>query len=188
MGAVVSTPYFLPVRYALAMLRRVAYALLVVAIVAAVVVVTVLVTVRVRPGGGDASTPEETAATVRVTRVVDGDTVDVCCPQARVRLLGIDTPERNEPLFQEATALTARLTTGQVVRMERCEEEADQYGRLLRHLFVGERHVNRELVAAGLARAYIFSLRLNPCYAGDLLAAEGVAQKQRIGLWQRGVP
>ena len=175
------------------MLRRIAYALLAVAMVAAIVVLTVVVTLRVRPAGGDTSTPgeasspEEAAATVRVTRVVDGDTVDVCCPEARVRLLGIDTPERGEWLFQEATAMTARLTTGQPVRMERCEEEADRYGRLLRHLFVGERHVNLELVAAGLARAYIFSLRLNPCYAGDLLAAEGVAQRQRIGRWQRGV-
>ena len=175
------------------MLRRVVYALLAVSVVAAIVVLTVVITLRVRSGGGDASTPgeasspEDAGPTVRVTRVVDGDTVDVCCPEARVRLLGIDTPERGEWLFQEATAMTARLTTGQPVRMERCEEEADRYGRLLRNLFVGERHVNRELVAAGLARAYIFSLRLNPCYAGDLLAAEGIAQRQRIGLWQRGV-
>ena len=169
------------------MLRRVVYALLAVSVVAAIVVLTVVITLSVRPEDGDASTPEETTPTVRVTRVVDGDTVDVCCPEARVRLLGIDTPERGEWLFQEATAMTARLTTGQPVRMERCEEEADRYGRLLRNLFVGERHVNRELVAAGLARAYIFSLRLNPCYAGDLLAAEGAAQRARIGLWQRGV-
>ncbi len=176
------------------MLRRVGYAFLAIAIVAAIVVLTVAITLRVRPDGGDtgasgeAGSSEQDTPTVRVTRVVDGDTVDVCCPQARVRLLGIDTPERGEWLFQEATAMTARLTTGQSVRMERCEEEEDQYGRLLRHLFVGERHVNRELVAAGLARAYIFSLRLNPCYAGDLLAAEGAAQRERIGLWQRGVP
>lgn len=176
------------------MLRRLGYAFLATTTLAAIVVLTVAITLRVQPGGGDtrtsgeAGSAEQDAPTVRVTRVVDGDTVDVCCPQARVRLLGIDTPERGEWLFQEATAMTARLTSGQQVRMERCEEEEDQYGRLLRHLFVGERHVNRELVVAGLARAYIFSLRLNPCYAGDLLAAEGAAQRQRIGLWERGVP
>ena len=176
------------------MLRRLGYAFLAITTLAAIVVLTVAITLRVQPGDGDARTSgeagsaEQDAPTVRVTRVVDGDTVDVCCPQARVRLLGIDTPERGEWLFQEATAMAARLTSGQQVRLERCEEEEDQYGRLLRHLFVGARHVNRELVAAGLARAYIFSLRLNPCYAGDLLAAEGAAQRQRIGLWQRGVP
>ena len=176
------------------MLRRLGYAFLALCTLAAVVVLTVAITLRVQPGGGDtrtsgeASSAERDTPTVRVTQVVDGDTVDVCCPQARVRLLGIDTPERGEWLFQEATAMAARLTIGQPVRLERCEEDEDQYGRLLRHLFVGERHVNRELVAAGLARAYIFSLRLNPCYAGDLLAAEGVAQRQRIGLWERGVP
>ena len=63
------------------MLRRVVYALLAVSVVAAIVVLTVVITLSVRPEDGDASTPEETTPTVRVTRVVDGDTVDVCCPR-----------------------------------------------------------------------------------------------------------
>ena len=137
--------------------------------------------------GGETPTPdavEESGESVRVTRVVDGDTVDVCCPEARVRLLGIDSPERGEPLFQEAASMADRLTTGQKVRMTRCEEEADQYGRILRHLFTKDAHVNRELVAAGLARAYDFSLRLNPCYKDELLAAEEIARSQCLGLWQ----
>ena len=54
-----------------------------------------------------------TDRTVTVTRVIDGDTVDVCCPEARVRLLGIDSPESDEPLFNEATALAERLAEGQ---------------------------------------------------------------------------
>ena len=133
---------------------------------------------------GDFAVEEPPTATYRVTRVVDGDTVDVCCPEARVRLLGIDTPERGEPFFDAATQLTEHLTLGQPIRMERCNEEVDRYGRLLRHIFVGEAHVNRELVAAGLARAYDFSLNLNPCYEDELRETEGEAAWKGLGLWE----
>ncbi len=120
---------------------------------------------------------------VTVTRVIDGDTVDVCCPEARVRLLGIDSPERGEPLFDEATELAKSLADGQSVRLEKCLEEADRYGRLLRHIFIGDTHVNREIVAAGLATAYEFSLDLNPCYETELRADQAAAQAARIGIW-----
>ena len=120
---------------------------------------------------------------VTVTRVIDGDTVDVCCPEARVRLLGIDSPERGEPLFDEATELAKSLADGQSIRLEKCLEEADRYGRLLRHIFIGDTHVNREMVAAGLATAYEFSLNLNPCYETELRADQAAAQAARIGIW-----
>ena len=121
---------------------------------------------------------------VTVTRVIDGDTVDVCCPEARVRLLGIDSPERDEPLFDEATAFAEQLADGQSVRLEKCVEEADRYGRLLRHIFVDETHVNREMVSAGLATAYEFSLKLNPCYVAELRADQAAAQSAGLGMWE----
>ena len=123
--------------------------------------------------------------TVTVTRVIDGDTVDVCCPEARVRLLGIDSPESDEPLFNEATAFAERLAEGQEARLEKCLEEADQYGRLLRHIFVGDTHVNREMVASGLATAYEFSLNLNPCYETELRADQTSAQAAALGMWEQ---
>ena len=130
------------------------------------------------------STPAQDATALRVTRVIDGDTVDVCCPEARVRLLGIDAPERGEPFFDDATRMMERLTLDQPIRLEKCEEETDRYGRLLRHVFAGGTHVNRELVAAGLARAYDFSLNLNPCYEDELREAESEAQWQGVGMWE----
>ncbi len=123
-------------------------------------------------------------SSVTVTRVIDGDTVDVCCPEARVRLLGIDSPERDEPLYDEATAFAAQFADGQSVRLEKCVEEADRYGRLLRHIFVDETHVNREMVSAGLATAYEFSLELNPCYVAELRADQAAAQSAGLGMWE----
>ena len=129
-------------------------------------------------------TLSESDRSVTVTRVIDGDTVDVCCPEARIRLLGIDSPERNEPLFDEATELAEQLADGQSVRLEKCVEEADRYGRLLRHIFVNETHVNREMVSAGLATANEFSLNLNPCYVSELRADQAAAQSASRGIWE----
>ena len=139
-------------------------------------------TAIIAPSGAVVATSDRT---VTVTRVIDGDTVDVCCPEARVRLLGIDSPERDEPLFNEATALAERLAEGQEARLEKCLEEADQYGRLLRHIFVGDTHVNREMVASGLATAYEFSLNLNPCYETELRSDQSAAQANAIGMWEQ---
>ncbi len=134
---------------------------------------------------GEFATEEaQISGALRVTRVIDGDTVDVCCPEARVRLLGIDAPESGEPHSDEAIGMVERLTQGQPIRLEKCEEEADRYGRLLRHAFVGGTHVNRELVEAGLARAYDFSLNLNPCYEDELREAESEAQWEGLGMWE----
>ena len=135
------------------------------------------------------SVPNEPVVTsfdrvVTVTRVIDGDTVDVCCPEERIRLLGIDSPESDEPLFDEAKALAEQLADGQSVRLEKCIEEADQYGRLLRHIFVDETHVNREMVSAGLATAYEFSLNLNPCYVTELRGDQDAAQSAGLGMWE----
>ncbi len=129
-------------------------------------------------------TLSESDHVVTVTRVIDGDTVEVCCPEARIRLLGIDSPERDEPFFDEATELAEQLADGQSVRLEKCVEEADRYGRLLRHIFVDETHVNREMVSAGLATANEFSLNLNPCYDTELRADQAEAQSAGRGMWE----
>ena len=139
-------------------------------------------TAIIAPGGAVIAFTDRT---VTVTRVIDGDTVDVCCPEARVRLLGIDSPESDEPLFNEATALASHLADGQQARLEKCLEEADQYGRLLRHIFVGDTHVNRQMVTAGLATAYEFSLNLNPCYETELRSDQSAAQAAGLGMWEQ---
>ena len=155
------------------------------------VLLTIVITIACANGAAS-PTPADTVApptlseshrVVTVTHVVDGDTVDVCCPEARVRLLGIDSPERDEPYFDEAADLMERLVDGQEARLEKCVEEADRYDRLLRHVFVDETHVNREMVAAGLATAYEFSLNLNPCYVSELRTDQAEAQSASLGIW-----
>ena len=90
--------------------------------------------------------------------MIDGDTLDVRVEGTveRVRLVGINTPERDECLYDEAADALAELVEGARVRLERDQSDRDQYGRLLRYVFVGDTFVNEVLVADGLAisRAY----------------------------------
>lgn len=93
-----------------------------------------------------------------VTRVIDGDTIDVRLggQTYRVRYIGINTPERDEECYSEATAANTALVQGQTVRLVRDVNNTDVHGRLLRYVYVGEVFVNAELVAGGYAesRAY----------------------------------
>jgi endonuclease YncB( thermonuclease family) len=94
-----------------------------------------------------------TGETARVVNVVDGDTIDVLLNGARVpvRYIGINTPERGETCYTEAREANQALVGGQTVTLVADAEDTDQYGRLLRYIYVGDVFVNAELVEAGFA-------------------------------------
>lgn len=101
--------------------------------------------------GADAGPgPAAAQAGWQVTRVVDGDTLEVTRDGVveRVRLLGIDTPERGQCGFDEATALVAGLVEGrEVTLVEGNRDDRDRYDRLLRFVEVT---VDGEVVDVGL--------------------------------------
>ena len=91
----------------------------------------------------------------RLIRVVDGDTIDVDLDlgfhlraRHRLRLLGVDTPERGEPGFAEATATVRQ-------RLEAAQElvvwtvKPDSFGRWLASVWADGRLINDELVGMG---------------------------------------
>ncbi len=93
------------------------------------------------PDGADATEPSTADGEPgwQVTRVVDGDTVEVSRADVveRVRLLGIDTPERGQCGFAEATALVAGLVTDrEVTLVVGSSDDRDRYDRLLRFVEV----------------------------------------------------
>lgn len=94
-----------------------------------------------------------------MVQVIDGDTIDVRLNNetVRVRYVGVNTPERNEPCYNSATNANAALVQGQTVRMVRDTSDTDQYGRLLRYIYVGNTFVNQELVRQGMAEAVYYS-------------------------------
>jgi micrococcal nuclease len=128
-------------------------------------------------------------ATVVVSRVVDGDTVEVRLggETEDVRYIGVDTPETVKPgapvdcFGPQASAFNHRLVESRRVRLVLGEERRDVYGRLLAYVYLGDRFVNAELVRRGLART--LTIPPNDRYAERFERLEIAASRAGRGLW-----
>ena len=88
-----------------------------------------------------------------VTRVVDGDTVEVSTG-AKIRLIGIDTPEVGQCGYAPAAQRLQSLVAGKGVTLTPgARDDVDKYGRLLRYLDVAGTDAGYTLVQEGLAIA-----------------------------------
>lgn len=145
---------------------------------------------------GSAAPPP--AVDARVEWVYDGDTLKVA-GVGKVRLIGIDTPEREtSPRDQNFTKLGARKrqlrpigrsalqfniaqVKGKNVRLTFDQEKKDRHDRTLAYVYLPDgRLLNRLLLEQGYAivyRRFDFSLR------DDFLRAEDTARERRVGLW-----
>lgn len=128
--------------------------------------------------------------TGRVLWVDDGDSLELRDDRGRrfrVRLRGIDAPERAQPYASVSRRNLSRLARGRAVTVS--YEGVDKYGRLLAWVYVDEGvSVNLEQVRAGLAWHYVHPGR--PWTADDALLAraEQEARAARRGLWARSHP
>jgi endonuclease YncB( thermonuclease family) len=99
--------------------------------------------------------PTATGATAehKVVRVIDGDTVELADGN-RVRLIGIDTPERDQCGYMEASSLLRSLVQDRSVRLvSGARTDTDRYGRLLRYLEMDGKDINLEMLLSGRAIA-----------------------------------
>lgn len=115
-----------------------------------------------------------------VAFVIDGDTIELVDGR-HVRYLGVDTPEAGEPFADEATAMNKELVQGKMVDLQRGKRDKDEYGRLLRYVYVDGVFVNAELVVQGYATAYIFDP--DEKYSQVIVQLEQYAKLQERGLW-----
>lgn len=122
--------------------------------------------------------------TATVVDVVDGDTIDVDLDGEvhRLRYIGVDTPERGEPFYDEAAEANGNLVLGHEVILVRDVSETDRFGRLLRYVYLADgTFVNGELVARGFAVAATFP----PDVAQQALLSrlQRQARERGAGLW-----
>lgn len=128
-------------------------------------------------------------AEAQVSRVVDGDTIEVALDGVSedVRYIGVDTPESvtpGEPVEcygRRAGAFNASLVEGERVRLVFDAELRDRYGRLLAYVYAGERLVNAELVKRGYATT--LEIEPNTSKAALLERLELRAGRRGLGLW-----
>lgn len=131
---------------------------------------------------------------VTVTRVADGDTIEVS-PTVEgtdeVRLIGVDTPEvfnvaTPEPCGPEASAYTTERLEGQQVSLEFDEERVDEFGRALAYVFLGDELFNETLAREGYAEARAFPPNVR--YEDRFVAAESEAMAAGVRLWNPSGP
>ena len=120
--------------------------------------------------------------TGRVVKIADGDTLTILIAgneQKRIRLSEIDTPERGQPWSRKAKQALTDKVAQETIDVE--VVTTDRYGRTVGKIWLGERDINRELVAEGHAWVY-------RKYMTDqtLLEDEGAPREARRGLW--GLP
>jgi endonuclease YncB( thermonuclease family) len=130
--------------------------------------------------------PGETAV---VTEIVDGDTIDVEIDgrSHTVRYIGVNTPERGDPFYDEATAANRDLVGGETVRLVQDVSETDRYGRLLRYVYLRDgTFVNAALVRQGVAQAATFPPDV--AHQEEFTALQEEARAAGRGLWADMAP
>lgn len=122
----------------------------------------------------------------RVVGVVDGDTVDVLNADretCRIRLMGIDAPERRQPFYERAKQHLADLAIGRdvIVKWHKLD---NRKSRLVGQVFIDGRDINLALVSAGYAWWYrAYAREQLPSDRAAYAAAEATAQANKAGLW-----
>jgi len=117
---------------------------------------------------------------VKVIRVLDGDTIEVEGGE-RVRYLGINAPESGQPFSTEATRENERLVAGRTITLEFDVQTQDRYKRLLAYVWAGDVLVNEEIVRNGYA--VIETIQPNVKYQDLILKAQQEARDACRGLW-----
>ena len=120
----------------------------------------------------------------KVVGVSDGDTITVLTTgniQMKIRLDGIDCPEKKQDFGDRAKQTTSNLCFGKNVKI--VSTKTDRYGRTLGYVYVDGKCVNEELLKLGLAWHY-------KQYNKDkkLSDLEIKARKNKIGIWSMKNP
>lgn len=125
----------------------------------------------------------------KVTRVVDGDTIEVLMNGKieDIRMLLLDTPETKhpskpvEPFGPEASKFAKETLEGKNVGIEVGLEERDRYGRLLAYVWIGNKTYQEMVLEKGLGvTAYLYNdLRM----LEQFHKAQNIARNKKIGVW-----
>ena len=122
----------------------------------------------------------------KVVKLADGDSITVLDSdnvQHKIRLAGIDTPERKQPFGMVAKKFLSNKIANETVCVGWYKE--DRYQRLVGVVLFNDEDVNLSLVKAGLAWHYkAYQKEQSESDREEYAEAESAARKQRIGLWK----
>lgn len=122
----------------------------------------------------------------RVVGISDGDTVTVLDAnkvEHKIRLAGIDAPEKSQPFGSQSKQHLSDLVFGKVVAVD--WTKTDKYGRIVGKVMIGGKDANLNQVQAGMAWHYkAYEKEQSPTDRVEYAQAEANARTQRVGLWR----
>ena len=123
----------------------------------------------------------ETIITGKVVRIADGDTVTVLQnnQEYKIRLYGIDTPEKGQDFGTKAKEFTSGLVFKREVKV--IQKDVDRYGRIVGIIYVGDTCINQEIIKAGFA--WVYRQYCKDGFCRDWITLETNARTNQIGLW-----
>ncbi|MDD2467154.1 MAG: thermonuclease family protein [Desulfobulbus sp.] len=126
------------------------------------------------------------AVPVKVVSVTDGDTIKVVAnnSQIKIRLYGIDAPEKSQPFGQASAAALKSLITGRNITVENIDQ--DRYGRTVALVFADGASVNQAMVRAGYA--WVYSQYCTLSFCSNWSQNQQSAQSAQLGLWKDAAP
>lgn len=131
---------------------------------------------------GQAAPSGEEKQNFQVSRVIDGDTIEVN-GNLKVRYIGVDTPETGDCFGEEAKKANENLVGDKSVRLEYDVQRIDKYGRTLAYVYVDEVFVNEKLIQDGFAKVATFPP--NVLNINNFTEAERFARDKKLGLWSQ---
>jgi len=117
-----------------------------------------------------------------VSRVIDGDTL-VLRDSQKIRLSGINAPEKGECYYEEASKRLESLVLEGDIFLEMDKTDTDKYRRELRYVYREGALINLMMVSEGYAVAFDKYKNDTKRY-DELKRAEETARQQNLGLWQ----
>ncbi|MGB3341763.1 MAG: thermonuclease family protein [bacterium] len=120
------------------------------------------------------------AKTDKVTEIIDGDTFRTAGGET-VRLLGVNAPEINEPGADIAKTGLALLIFDKDVYLKKDVSDKDDYERMLRYVYVGDKSINAELIIMGYVETRFYPP--DTLYRKEFVELEQTAVRNKRGLW-----
>ena len=130
--------------------------------------------------------PEGQLLKATVLRVVDGDTMVVSLGQGepvRVRVIGYDAPETNQPFGDTATKFVKALLEGREVLLESDVQATDRYGRRLYHVWLQPTLLSELMLLTGLGRQ--MTIPPNVRHVDFLTQAQKNGREIGLGIWSK---
>ncbi len=123
--------------------------------------------------------PTSKLITAKVIKVIDGDTIQIE-DKTKIRLLGINTPEKHQPYYQEAKDFLTNLVQNKTIQIESYGE--DKYKRTLAYIFQKDKNINNLILQNGLATLYYYK---EDSYYQTLKETEKFARNNNLALWKK---